>query len=108
MNANHIYGKDIFNIQDWRVIGEYVYDNEGGRHQAFLSPLKEVTVLGNVIKANERIKIEQSLKYSATGSSNLFRNSGLREVSTWTRGDEYGESRLFTRPTRLNRLLTGY
>lgn len=89
-NANNIYGEEVFHIPEWRVIGEYVYDDEGGRHQAFLSPLKEVTVLGSVVKPHERIQIEQSLKYSKIGAENLWRHAGLRKIETWTRNDEYG------------------
>ncbi|OAQ66057.1 hypothetical protein VFPPC_14279 [Pochonia chlamydosporia 170] len=89
-NANRIYGQDLFHIPDWKVIGEYVYDDEGGRHQAFLAPLQEVNVLGSVIKPHERIQIEQSLKYSKVGSENLWKHAGLREIGLWTRGDEYG------------------
>ncbi|GAB0137565.1 hypothetical protein EsDP_00005825 [Epichloe bromicola] len=90
VNANNIYGEEVFHVPDWRVIGEYVYDEEGGRHQAFISPLKEVTVLGSVVKPHERIQIEQSLKYSKMGAENLWRHAGLRKVETWTRNDEYG------------------
>ncbi|KID75611.1 Ergothioneine biosynthesis protein 1 [Metarhizium brunneum] len=90
INANRIYGQEIFHLPDWKVIGEYVYDDEGGRHQAFLSPLQEVNVLGSIIKPNERIQIEQSLKYSKIGAENLWKHAGLREIGIWTRGDEYG------------------
>ncbi|KAG5950565.1 Ergothioneine biosynthesis protein 1 [Claviceps sorghi] len=89
-NANKIYGEEVFHVPDWHVIGEYVYDDEGGRHQAFISPLKEVTVLGSVVKPHERIQIEKSLKYSKIGAENLWRHAGLRNIHTWTRGDEYG------------------
>ncbi|KAK9441665.1 DUF323 domain protein [Metarhizium brunneum] len=90
INANRIYGQEIFHLPDWKVIGEYVYDDEGGRHQAFLSPLQEVNVLGSIIKPNERIQIEQSLKYSKIGAENLWKHAGLREIGIWTRGNEYG------------------
>ncbi|KID99569.1 DUF323 domain protein, partial [Metarhizium majus ARSEF 297] len=90
INANRIYGQEIFHLPDWKVIGEYVYDDEGGRHQAFLSPLQEVNVLGSIIKPNERIQIEQSLKYSKIGAENLWKHAGLREIGIWTLGDEYG------------------
>lgn len=78
------------------MIGEYVYDDEGGRHQAFVTPLRDVVVLGHQIKQFERIKIEQSLKYSPMGSEKLWKLAGLEEVDRWSEGDEYGESR---RPT---------
>ncbi|KJK91916.1 hypothetical protein H633G_04241 [Metarhizium anisopliae BRIP 53284] len=90
INANRIYGQELFHLPDWKVIGEYVYDDEGGRHQAFLSPLQEVNILGSIIKPNERIQIEQSLKYSKIGAENLWKHAGLREIGIWTRGDEYG------------------
>jgi hypothetical protein len=90
-NANRIYGQELFHLPEWKVIGEYVYDDEGGRHQAFLSPLQEVSVLGSVIKPHDRIQIEQSLKYSKMGAENLWKHAGLREIRTWTRGDEYGK-----------------
>ncbi|KAK2616840.1 Ergothioneine biosynthesis protein 1 [Conoideocrella luteorostrata] len=89
-NANHIYGQNIFHVPNWRVVGEYVYDEEGGRHQAFVSPLEEVTVLGSVVKPHERIQIEQSLKYSKVGAANLWRHAGLHVIGTWSRSDEYG------------------
>ncbi|KHN99791.1 DUF323 domain protein [Metarhizium album ARSEF 1941] len=90
INANRIYGKEVFHLPDWKVVGEYVYDEEGGRHQAFLSPLQDVNILGSVIKPHERVQIEQSLKYSKIGAENLWKYAGLREIGTWTRGDEYG------------------
>ncbi|KAH0598911.1 hypothetical protein MHUMG1_03023 [Metarhizium humberi] len=98
INANRIYGQEIFHLPDWKVIGEYVYDDEGGRHQAFLSPLQEVNVLGSIIKPNERIQIEQSLKYSKIGAENLWKHAGLREIGIWTRGDEYGNEPPFSSP----------
>jgi uncharacterized SAM-dependent methyltransferase len=85
------------------VIGEYVYDEDGGRHQAFVAPIRETVVLGHQIKAFERIKIEQSLKYSSSGSIKLWKAAGLVEAHRWTLGDEYGmtTSPLAILPTRL-------
>src|SRR5688572_32569077 len=54
VHANILYDEEIFHIPDWRVIGEYVYDEDGGRHQAFVSPTRDVEVLGHLIRANER------------------------------------------------------
>ncbi len=78
-------------MEDWKVIGEFIYDEDGGRHQAFLSPNKEVTILGTTIKQAERLKIEQSLKYSQVGGEKLWRAAGLKEVKRWRRGDDYGK-----------------
>ncbi|KAF4446375.1 hypothetical protein F53441_9998 [Fusarium austroafricanum] len=89
-NANEILGEEVFNTDEWRVIGEYVYDVEGGRHQAFLSPTRPTEVLGSRIMPHERIEIEQSLKYSEEETTRLWKLAGLTEMGRWSRGDEYG------------------
>ncbi|UNI16639.1 Ergothioneine biosynthesis protein 1 [Purpureocillium takamizusanense] len=90
-HANEIYGEKVFDVDEWVVIGEYVYDDQGGRHQAFVAPVRETTVLGSVVKARERVKIEQSLKYSKLGAEKLWKGAGLVEEAVWTRHGEYGE-----------------
>ncbi|KAH6605386.1 hypothetical protein Trco_007093 [Trichoderma cornu-damae] len=89
-HANEILGEEAFNVEEWKVIGEYVYDVEGGRHQAFVSPLEVASVLGHIIKPHERIKIEQSLKYSDVGVDKLWKTAGLQEVARWSCNGEYG------------------
>jgi uncharacterized SAM-dependent methyltransferase len=91
VNANSILGNEEFNIRDWKVIGEYVYDDEGGRHQAFYSPLKDTVVLGDLIHPHERIQVEQSLKYSKAEVEKLWSLSGMAEIAQWKHQDEYGE-----------------
>lgn len=92
VNANQILGEEVFNVEDWRVIGEYVYDDEGGRHQAFYSPVHDAVIFGETIKAHERIQVEQSLKYSQPAATKLWNTAGLTEVDKWEVGEEYGES----------------
>lgn len=82
----------MFNLKNWRVIGEYVYDDEGGRHQAFVAPIRSTDVLGSTIMPHERIQIEQSLKYSQAETGKLWAAAGLTEMGRWTRDDEYGKS----------------
>lgn len=86
------------------MIGEYVYDDEGGRHQAFYSPIRDVVVLGETIRANERIQVEQSLKYSQAAATRLWSLAGMTTEDRWTMGEEYGEltttSELYHCPTR--------
>lgn len=89
-HANEVLGQEAFNVEEWQVIGEYVYDVDGGRHQAFVSPLEVASVLGHIIKPHERIKIEQSFKYSDVGLDKLFKTAGLVEVAKWSRQGEYG------------------
>ncbi|KAI1107028.1 C-type lectin protein [Jackrogersella minutella] len=91
VHANEILGHKAFDLDDWQVLGEYVYDNEGGRHQAFYSPLRDTVVLGETIKAQERVQVEQSLKYSKAGCSNLWRSAGMIEADRWmTEDEDYG------------------
>ncbi|KAK3488126.1 C-type lectin protein [Neurospora hispaniola] len=89
-NANEILGETAFIEGDWRVIGEYVYDEEGGRHQAFYAPTRDTMVMGELIRSHDRIQIEQSLKYSKEESERLWSTAGLEQVSEWTYGNEYG------------------
>lgn len=89
VHANRLLGKEAFRLEDWEVIGEY--DAEAGRHQAFYSPARDVTVEGSLIKAGERIRIEESYKYSATQTKELWQTAGM-----WPRAlfaDRLGEYR---------------
>lgn len=73
------------------MIGQYVYDEEGGRHEAFVSPRRSVDILGATVLPHERIQIEESLKYSSKELEHLLESAGLAELDRWTRGDEYGK-----------------
>ena len=86
----------IFDLEDWRVIGEYAYDAEGGRHQAFYSPIRNIEYEDIQFKAGERIQVEQSLKFSTEESLQLWERSGLNEVTRWSaKSDKYSKSKLF-------------
>lgn len=74
------------------MIGEYVYDDEGGRHQAFYSPVQDAVIFGDTIKAHERVQVEQSLKYSQPAATKLWNTAGLAQIDKWALGEEYGES----------------
>lgn len=97
VQANEILGEQIFNLDDWRVIGEYVYDGEGGRHQAFYSPLKDVHYKDIYFKAGERVQVEQSLKYSEEETRQLWRASALTEVGRWSALSEAYNVHLLTK-----------
>jgi L-histidine Nalpha-methyltransferase / hercynylcysteine S-oxide synthase len=79
-----------FDLQDWEVIGEY--DRKAGRHHAFVSPLKNVIVDGVPIAKGERIRIEESYKFSREEIIELWDTTGLADVGAWmtSRGD-YGK-----------------
>ncbi|KAI5868641.1 C-type lectin protein [Durotheca rogersii] len=97
-HANEVLGQRVFELDDWQVIGEYVYDNEGGRHQAFYSPIHDTFVLGETIRAQERVQVEQSLKYSEDGCSNLWKSAGMIEANRWMTDDEDYGLHLLTKP----------
>ncbi|KAF2268735.1 hypothetical protein CC78DRAFT_529723 [Lojkania enalia] len=82
-HANTIVGGNpLFNLNDWEVIGEY--DERAGRHHAFVSPLKDVVVDGIHITKGERVRIEESYKFSHDEITHLWQASGLIESSVWT------------------------
>ncbi|KAF2492218.1 hypothetical protein BU16DRAFT_529576 [Lophium mytilinum] len=88
VHASRILGQgNIFNLEDWKVIGEF--NSTDDCHQAFLSPVRDVSVDGISIRKGERIRIEESHKYSADETSSLFRVTGLTREGKWStkRGD---------------------
>jgi hypothetical protein len=82
-------GEEAFDIQDWEAIGEY--DNQAGRHHAFVAPRKDTVVDGVSIKQGERIRIEESYKYSREEAKELWELAKLAENVVWanSKGD-YG------------------
>ena len=78
-------------LADWRVIGEYVHDADGGRHQAFYVPVRPTVVFGETIETYERVHVEQSVKYSPAEADNLWRSAGLAETCKWqNKSKEHG------------------
>lgn len=75
LNANQLLGKRVFDVCNWDYVGEY--DAEAGRHQAFVSPKSDVVVAESVIRAGERVRIEESYKYSPVQVAELWRVAGL-------------------------------
>lgn len=91
-HANELLGEPVFRLEDWKVIGEYVYDSEGGRHRASYSPVRDTVVMGETIKAHERIRVEQSFKYSGRARDGLWKAGNLLETDRWMTNDEgYGK-----------------
>lgn len=90
-HANEILGHEAFTPGDWKVIGEYVYDDQGGRHQAFYSPVRDTVVMDELVRSHERIQVEQSLKYSPTEAGRLWSRAGMTEAAQWKHQNEYGK-----------------
>lgn len=75
LHANRLLGKDVFKLKDWKVIGEY--DEASGRHQAFYSPVRGLVIDGAYIEAGERIRVEESYKYSPVQRDELWRQADV-------------------------------
>ncbi|KAH7350379.1 C-type lectin protein [Pyrenochaeta sp. MPI-SDFR-AT-0127] len=88
-HANGLMGETVFNLQDWEVIGEY--DQDAGRHHAFVSPQKDVVIDGVPIAKGERVRIEESYKFSQGEIMTLWEGSKLAANTVWSnsKGD-YG------------------
>lgn len=95
-HINRIFGQEIFVEDEWRVIGEYVHDHTGGRHQASYSPKKPVMVMGSLVTPQDRIFVEQSLKYSSKESAILWTSAGFQQTDLWMKGSEYGKFLFYT------------
>ncbi|EFX04429.1 duf323 domain containing protein [Grosmannia clavigera kw1407] len=90
-HANEILGEEAFQPSEWHVIGEYVHDARGGYHQAFVSPIHTTVVLGETVRAYERIKFEESWKYADDEVKALWQAAGLVESCRWEHSNkEYG------------------
>lgn len=89
-HANELMNEMVFKIEDWEAIGEY--DEQEGRHHTFVSPRKDVVIDGVYIPRGERIRIEESYKYSRDEILQLWEGARLAGNTVWSnsKGD-YGE-----------------
>ncbi|KAF2020110.1 hypothetical protein BU24DRAFT_341702 [Aaosphaeria arxii CBS 175.79] len=88
-HASRIMDGPGFEIEDWEVIGEY--DQKAGRHHAFVSPKKNIVIDDVLLKQGERIRIEESYKFSKEELVQLWDQAAMVENTAWmnARGD-YG------------------
>ncbi|KAL8669098.1 MAG: hypothetical protein Q9168_006300 [Polycauliona sp. 1 TL-2023] len=99
VHANRLLTKDVFKLGDWQVIGEY--DESAGRHQAFYSPKKDLVIDGVYVEAGEKIRIEESHKYSSAQSSTLWQTIvGLLQRASY--GNSNDDYRKITSPSASN------
>jgi EasF-like predicted methyltransferase len=89
LHANKLLGHAAFDIKQWKAIGQY--DGIKGRHHAFVSPRQDVIVDGVTIRADEKVHIEESYKYSSLDTAQLWDAAGLIEGAKWSNSDaNYG------------------
>ncbi|KAI1437191.1 DUF323 domain protein [Xylaria sp. CBS 124048] len=98
-HANEILEEPAFRLEDWKASGEYVYDNQGWRHRAFYTPVRDTIAMGQTIKAHERVLVEQSFKFPQEACDRLWNSADLLETGKWmTDGEDYGLHLLIKNP----------
>ena len=63
-------GYRAFDLSDWAVVGEY--DEADGKHRAYVVPSRDLVIDGVAIRKGERVNIEESYKYNAAQSAELW------------------------------------
>lgn len=88
-HANETLRSNVFDMNVWGVIGEF--NKEAGRHQAFVSPSQDTEVNGHLIRKDEKVRIEESHKYSDDEVDELWKAAGVFEKERWTNHNQpYG------------------
>lgn len=91
-HANRLFDREVFDLKKWRVIGEY--DETAGRHHAFVSPTQDVSIDGAVVLKDEKVRIEESYKFSELDVSRLWKAASLVQGAKWAnKTGDYGKSR---------------
>lgn len=86
-HANDVLGYEAFNEQDWDVQGEW--DAEGGSHDQYLVPRKDIKFEDVLLKQGEKIFMVHSTKFDAADQSELWNASNLREVHRYLNSDRW-------------------
>ncbi|KAK6428528.1 hypothetical protein LTR95_015330 [Oleoguttula sp. CCFEE 5521] len=81
-HANKILGYDAFELDNWYAAGEYSATE--GLHRAHVVPRSDCIVAGVAIRGGERIRIEESVKYSAAQTRKLWDNGDVIEKTVWS------------------------
>lgn len=89
-HANILLGYQAFKQDEWAVEGRY--DSRENKHEAHFVALKDVRVDHVFIAKGEKLKLEESYKYSEAKSRQLWRNAGLvPEASYFNNDRSYGK-----------------
>ncbi|KAL9615031.1 MAG: hypothetical protein Q9167_000563 [Letrouitia subvulpina] len=75
LHANYILGKKSFQLKNWLVEGKF--NKAAGCHQAFYISVEDCVIDGIFIQAGEKIRVEESYKYSESQANTLWEMSGL-------------------------------
>ncbi|KAL1303525.1 hypothetical protein AAFC00_006900 [Neodothiora populina] len=95
-HANALLGHEAFHVEDWKVIGRY--NEKHHRHEAFVTPTKDVEIDGVTIRAHEQIRIEESWKYDQSHLESLWAAAHVTEGTKWTNEDGNYALHLLNRP----------
>ncbi|KAL8997597.1 MAG: hypothetical protein Q9169_003144 [Polycauliona sp. 2 TL-2023] len=97
LHANRLMNQPIFKLDDWHVIGEY--DETEGRHQAFYSAVRDVVIEGVGFEAGDRIRVEESYKWSSEQSRELWQAAGLVHQASFGNSSNDYHLHLLARPS---------
>ena len=90
-HANRLLAKEAFTPEDWNILGEY--DAVAGRHQAFYVARRELEIAEINFAAGEKVRFEESYKYSKAQSDRLWHNAGLAQGAVF--GEDSGDYCMF-------------
>lgn len=89
-HANQVLGYTAFNSTEWEAFGEY--DAKARRHEAFVTPLKDVQISNVTIRRGERVKFEESHKYTSVDLAQLWARAGVEVRNAWSNStSDYGK-----------------
>lgn len=94
LHANAVLGYPAFSLDEWEVVTGY--DPVGGRHEAFYSPKRDVTVEGVHIQKGEKLSFEEATKYDSAERDRLWHRAGLiHKVDFGNSSDDYRKWNFF-------------
>ena len=92
-HANLLLGEEAFRHEDWAIEGHY--DTEQNKHEAFYIAKRDMHIRGASIRKGEKLRFEESYKYSTAESDMLWRDAGLVSVCSYGNRDNHHRMRPF-------------
>ena len=84
-HANSLLGEKAFRQEDWAVEGHY--STEENKHEAFYVAKKDLHIRDAFIRRGEKLKFEESYKYSIEESDMMWRDAELVSVCSYGNRD---------------------